>query len=417
MATTLTNKHIVPGHAYGPFAAYEGLTDAQKNQFIHFNMDESGENVGTISFKGKLFGKAKYPTAITNVGDGSFKLTMSGMSDLISGSLKASNSAYGLVKTTSSISGANNDASVVPTYSIVYSLETNKAPKDSPTFTGTPKAPTPTNDANTTQIATVEYVLNKMAANDAMCYKGTLGTGGNVSSLPTITTSTVKNGDTYKVISEGTYNNQTCKVGDMFIANKQSATTGIWDYIPSANENETSLKYSTSPTSVTLTDVAKYGEIILGSAAIKIALEKGSTGVTSSDEYVPTLAYLDDRLNSLRNEDILTKVGSISSNSLTITPGTLGQSGTPYTIELKSVNTAAGQVGISSNATPAFGGTVTIYNGSTDIYGRVTNNESKTIKIPDAVATSTAKGLMSASDKANLDTLVAGCCWYETSVS
>ena len=92
-----------------------------------------------------------------------------------------------------------------------------KAPLASPTFTGTPKAPTAASGTNTTQIATTAFVQaaveSKMAAADAMRYKGTLGTGGTITALP----ASHKVGDSYKVITAGTYAGQKCEVGDMVI--------------------------------------------------------------------------------------------------------------------------------------------------------------------------------------------------------
>lgn len=92
-----------------------------------------------------------------------------------------------------------------------------KAPVANPTLTGTPKAPTPGSSSNDTQIATTAFVnsqiSSKIAAADAMIYKGTIGTGGTVTSLPAAHTT----GWTYKVITAGTYAGQKCEIGDMII--------------------------------------------------------------------------------------------------------------------------------------------------------------------------------------------------------
>lgn len=66
-----------------------------------------------------------------------------------------------------------------------------------------------------------DLINDKMAANDAMIFKGTLGTGGTVTALPTTGYSA---GWTYKVITAGSYAGQTCEVGDMIIAVKDYAT-------------------------------------------------------------------------------------------------------------------------------------------------------------------------------------------------
>lgn len=113
-----------------------------------------------------------------------------------------------------------NDDSHNHTIANVDGLQTAlnaKAPLASPTFTGTPKAPTAASGTNTTQIATTAFVQaaveSKIAAADAMRYKGTLGTGGTITALP----ASHKVGDAYKVITAGTYAGQKCEVGDMVI--------------------------------------------------------------------------------------------------------------------------------------------------------------------------------------------------------
>lgn len=67
-----------------------------------------------------------------------------------------------------------------------------------------------------------------IAANDAMTFKGTVGTGGTVTSLPR----TYRCGDTYKVVSEGTYAGQFCEVGDLLIAmiTRETSTTNNDDW-------------------------------------------------------------------------------------------------------------------------------------------------------------------------------------------
>ena len=85
-------------------------------------------------------------------------------------------------------------------------------------LTGTPTAPTAVAGVSNTQIANTQYVntaiSNAIAASDAMIFKGTLGTGGTRTTLPT----TYKTGWTYRVISAGTYAGQKCEIGDLVIA-------------------------------------------------------------------------------------------------------------------------------------------------------------------------------------------------------
>ncbi len=93
-----------------------------------------------------------------------------------------------------------------------------KAPLASPIFTGTPKAPTAIAGTSNTQVATTAFVQtaigNAIAASDAMIMKGTIGTNGTVTALPT----TYKTGWTYRVVTAGTYAGQTCEIGDLIIA-------------------------------------------------------------------------------------------------------------------------------------------------------------------------------------------------------
>lgn len=110
----------------------------------------------------------------------------------------------------------------------INALLEDYATLESPALTGTPTAPTPDGDTEN-QIATVEYVNNVfeegIAASDAMVFKGTLGTGGTVTSLPT----TYKTGWTYRVITAGEYAGQQCEVGDLIIALVDRTGTGNLD--------------------------------------------------------------------------------------------------------------------------------------------------------------------------------------------
>lgn len=64
---------------------------------------------------------------------------------------------------------------------------------------------------------------------EPMIFKGTLGTNGTITSLPTAAAS--NEGYTYKVITAGTYASQSAKIGDVFISNGSS-----WNLIPSGDE-------------------------------------------------------------------------------------------------------------------------------------------------------------------------------------
>lgn len=65
---------------------------------------------------------------------------------------------------------------------------------------------------------------------EPMVFKGTLGTGGTITTLPTASSS---EGYTYKVITAGTYASQSAKVGDVFVSNGSA-----WVLIPAGDDVE-----------------------------------------------------------------------------------------------------------------------------------------------------------------------------------
>lgn len=167
----------------------------------------------------------------------------------------------------------------------------NAMPKSGGTFTGLitlSGAPTSNLHAATKKYVDDE-ITSKLAASDAMVFKGTLGTGGTITAVPT--TNVVK-GDTYKVITAGTWAGSSCKVGDLLIALTSgasvTATTANWAYVPSGNENETTVKYVTDASSVTVSTTANTGDIVLGNAAAKVVDTSISAGSSSTN--LPTSA-------------------------------------------------------------------------------------------------------------------------------
>lgn len=100
-----------------------------------------------------------------------------------------------------------------------------KAPLANPAFTGGA-----TIDGSA--VATESYVDTSIADHVAevaggLQYKGTVGTGGKVETLPT---SDVKIGDFYKVAVAGTYGGHRCEVGDMLLASAVEPAI-VWDAI------------------------------------------------------------------------------------------------------------------------------------------------------------------------------------------
>lgn len=88
---------------------------------------------------------------------------------------------------------------------------------------------------NSTKIATTAYVDTAIDnLPEPMVFKGSLGTGGTITSLPVDGSAAI--GDTYKVITDGTYASKAAKVGDTFICLTKTSNANTWELIPSGDE-------------------------------------------------------------------------------------------------------------------------------------------------------------------------------------
>lgn len=85
-------------------------------------------------------------------------------------------------------------------------------------------------DVNKTFTIDLSNFATTADISSAMVFKGTLGSGGTVPSLPIPDATTV--GDCYKVIVAGTYNSTACTVGDLWVCND----TPSWIHIPSGDD-------------------------------------------------------------------------------------------------------------------------------------------------------------------------------------
>ena len=107
-----------------------------------------------------------------------------------------------------------------------------------------------------------------------MVFKGTLGTGGTISTLPTA--SSENEGFVYIVITDGTYAGQTAKAGDTFVSDGSS-----WVLIPSADDAGGGLVISQTltagQTSITFSNAA-----ILATSFISVASEAWYESVSQS---------------------------------------------------------------------------------------------------------------------------------------
>jgi hypothetical protein len=103
--------------------------------------------------------------------------------------------------------------------------------KNKPTLgTAAAKNATDTYNATGTDVTTGKAVAAALATlPEPMVFKGSLGTGGTITTLPTASSS--NKGYVYKVITAGTYASQSAKVGDTFISDGS-----VWVLIPTGDE-------------------------------------------------------------------------------------------------------------------------------------------------------------------------------------
>lgn len=239
----------------------------------------------------------------------------------------------------------------------------NAMPKSGGTFTGAVTL----NGAPTSNLhaATKKYVddeiTSKLSASDAMVFKGTLGTGGTVTAVPT---SNVVKGDTYKVITAGTWAGSTCKVGDLLIAmtsgSSVTANTTNWAYVPSGNENETTVKYVTDASSVTVSTTANTGAIALGSAAAKVVDTSISASSTSAN--LPTSAavatFVEGKGYKTTDQNVKSELNTTAKAYITGTTSSTTTTGTQVFDTGVYLSTTAGEL-VATKFSGALSGNVT----------------------------------------------------------
>lgn len=113
------------------------------------------------------------------------------------------------------------------------------------------------------------YADGMLAANDAMVFKGTLGTNGTVTTLPI---SGYSAGWTYRVITAGAYAGQKCEVGDLIIA--------IKDFTSSAANDDWTVVQTNIDGAVTSNATLTTDQLIVGGGGSTVkTLNIGSTGM------------------------------------------------------------------------------------------------------------------------------------------
>lgn len=119
-----------------------------------------------------------------------------------------------------------------------------------------------------------ELAQNSPVEHPPVTYRGTLGTGGTITTLPEPDSS--NEGYMYLVITDGTYASQLAKAGDMFISDGSA-----WVLVPSANDAGSlviSQTLTAGQTTITFSNAA-----ILATSFISVASEAWYESYTQTD--------------------------------------------------------------------------------------------------------------------------------------
>lgn len=188
--------------------------------------------------------------------------------------------------------------------------------------TGNPEVLTVISDlasASSTNFATAQavksYVDGLLSANDAMVFKGTIGTGGTVTALPT---TGYASGWTYRVITAGTYAGKVCEVGDLIVAVTTYTTATSNDHWTVVQTNIDGAV--TGPASSVDNRVALFsgtsGKIIKDSGILISALAPLASPTFTGTPIAPTPATADDSTKIATTAFVKAQGYQLAANSL-----------------------------------------------------------------------------------------------------
>lgn len=239
-----------------------------------------------------------------------------------------------------SVTATNGALTVTKATFVVPSEIENLASLSGATFTGTVKAPNPAAELSDDTVATTKFVKDAIGTlSGAMLFKGTIGTSGTVTALP----AKHNVGDTYKVITAGTYAGQKCEVGDMIICITDGSTADNAHWTVVQNNID-----------------------VMTGASATVA---GAAGMVPA----PAIANKDQ---FLRGD------GTWATPANTTYSAGTGLSLSGTTFNHSNSVTAATNVGSNTAGAVAFGGSIVIPKISYDAQGHITASGTTTVTLP-----------------------------------
>lgn len=239
-----------------------------------------------------------------------------------------------------------------------------------------------------------------IVASDAMIFKGTIGTGGTVTELPS---TTAKTGWTYKVITAGTYSGSKCEIGDMLICltDGSASTAATWTVVQANIDGAV-----TGPASSTASHVAVFND-----ATGKVIKDSGYTIATSvpsgavfTDTKYSAGAGISQSGTTFSNSGVRSVKAGASANQVVV-----DTNGTNSTITINNVANAANATKATKDSSDQQINTTYIKGATAS--GNVltlTKGDNNTVNVTLPLASSTTNGEMSSADKSKLDGIDAG---------
>ena len=184
-------------------------------------------------------------------------------------------------------------------------------------------------------------ITSGFSTNDAMVFKGTLGSGGTVTALPT---GTVSAGWSYRVITTGTYAGVVSEIGDLIIAVADSGgnVNSTWTVV------QTNLDGAVvGPASATDNALAVFngatGKLIKNSSFIPTTVGSGLINLTNPGAIRFVRINADNTVSSLSDTDFRTAIGAGTSSTVgTVT--SVGGTGSTAGLTLTGTVTTAGSL-------------------------------------------------------------------------